>query len=66
VDGSADIYALELETESTEIDVDGTADCYVYATRSLDVWIDGVADVTYRGQPLVSRDIDGSGSVHSL
>jgi predicted small secreted protein len=66
VDGSAYVQALEMETEATDVEVDGTANCYVSATQTLDVWIDGVADVTYRGEPRVTRDIDGSGSVRPL
>lgn len=66
VDGSAYVQAVEMETETTEVNVDGTANCYLFATQTLDIRIDGVADVTYRGEPLVTRDIDGSGSVRQL
>ncbi|MBN2529209.1 MAG: DUF2807 domain-containing protein [Deltaproteobacteria bacterium] len=63
VDGSANINAPALLTKTTEVDVDGAADCNVNAQETLNVWIDGSAKITYVGSPVVHKEIDGSGAV---
>jgi hypothetical protein len=63
IDGSGDVFARALATESTSISIDGSGRCEVAVSKRLDVDIDGSGDVQYCGDPEVARRIDGSGSV---
>lgn len=63
VRGSGDLYAFNLETSDTEVDVNGSGDVQVLANDNLDVDIDGSGSVYYRGKPSISFRIDGSGEI---
>ena len=65
IDGSAIIEAFGLATLRTDVSIDGSASGEVTVVESLTVDIDGSGDVSYCGSPVVSRSIDGSGSVRA-
>jgi hypothetical protein len=63
IDGSGDVKAYDLETEYTDIRIDGSGSCKVTVEEALDVSINGSGDVYFKWNPSVSKRIEGSGSV---
>jgi len=61
--GSGDIHAFNLVTTDTEIEVAGSGSAEVNATGKLNVSIGGSGDVVYKGNPAITKDVAGSGSV---
>jgi hypothetical protein len=63
VSGSGEIRAFRLLSENTEVDIAGSGDVEVYASKSLDIDIAGAGDVRYKGNPGVKQNIAGSGNI---
>ncbi len=61
--GAGHVNARELETKEVFFRVEGAGFGSVYATDLLDVKIEGVGKVTFKGQPEVKRIIEGLGKV---
>lgn len=61
--GSGDIKASDLPCNSTEVDVSGSGDVFVYSIQNLDVKINGSGTVHYKGKPSVNSSVNGSGKV---
>lgn len=66
INGSGNLEAADLPTEETEITVNGSGSCKVFAIGKLKVLVRGSGDVVYKGSPDVSSTIKGSGSVRKL
>ena len=66
INGSGNIEAADLPTEKTEITVNGSGSCKVFAISKLEVLVRGSGDVVYKGSPDVSTTIKGSGSVSKM
>ncbi len=62
VAGSGNIHSFGLTTQNTEINITGSGDAEVYATRELNVKVIGSGDVRYKGGASVDAHITGSGS----
>lgn len=60
-DGGADADLSDLAAGAVRLDADGGADAEVHAIDTLDATVDGGADVSYRGDPDVTRHVDESG-----
>ena len=63
--GAGHVDADELKAEEVKINIEGVGTGSVYATKKLYTQIDGVGKVWYKGNPIVTKDIDGLGSVSS-
>ncbi len=63
VAGSGEIHAFDLLSESTHVDIAGSGNAAVFASKTLDVNIAGSGDVQYKGAPAVKQNKAGSGSV---
>lgn len=63
ISGSGDIRCFELLSENTDVDIAGSGDVEVYASKNLDVDIAGGGDVRFKGNPAVKQNTAGSGSV---
>ncbi len=63
VSGSGDIRCFNLMTENTEIDIAGSGNAEVYASKRLDVDVAGAGNVRYKGNPSIKQNIAGAGSV---
>ena len=61
--GAGHIDANELKTKDVTIKVEGVVTGSVYATETLFAKIEGVGRIRYRGDPKVTRYIDGLGSI---
>jgi hypothetical protein len=66
VSGSGDIRCFNLLTENTEIDIAGSGDAEVYASKTLDVDIAGGGDVKYKGGATVKQSVAGSGKISKV
>ena len=66
ISGSGDVRCFDLMSENTEIDIAGSGNAEVYASKSLNVDIAGAGDVRYKGTPTVKQSIAGSGSVKKV
>jgi len=66
INGSGNIEAENMPTEKTEITINGSGSCKVFAISNLSVLVRGSGDVYYKGTPDVSTKIKGSGSVSKL
>ena len=61
--GSGTINGAEFMAANVELRIEGSGDCEVYCTESLNVNIEGSGNVYYKGSPSVTIDISGSGQV---
>ena len=61
--GAGHVDASELKTKDVTFRVEGVGTGSVYATETLHAQIEGVGKVKYRGNPDVTKNIDGLGSV---
>jgi hypothetical protein len=63
MNGSGNVMAGNLQTENTDIHINGSGDADLTANLSLEAKIMGSGNVTYQGTPKVDADITGSGEV---
>ena len=63
INGSGDLKAYNLETDVCNIHISGSGDSRVFVNDKLKVKILGSGNVKYRGEPVVSTNIMGSGEV---
>ncbi len=61
--GSGDITNRTLTTSETQINIDGAGQIQVNASEMLDVTISGAASVCYDGNPTITQEISGAGSI---
>lgn len=67
IHGSGDVKAQDLVCESVTVDIAGSGDAQVHATKSLVVKIAGSGDVQYKGNPKkLSQKIAGSGELRKI
>lgn len=62
-EGAGLIDARGLEAKSVTVELTGAGAAHVHAVETLDVTIKGVGSVTYRGEPTVTKQVLGPGSV---
>jgi len=63
ISGSGDVKCYGLLSETTDVDIAGSGDVQVSASKQLNVDIKGSGDVRYKGSPAISQSIKGSGSI---
>lgn len=63
IEGSGSCDAASLQTRRSSVRIAGSGDASVRARETLEVDISGSGDLTYYGNPRVTRRIEGSGSV---
>ena len=66
IGGSGSVKAGKLKTETCEVSIGGSGDCYVEVSESLKASVAGSGDVYYKGRPKVRSSIAGSGRVESM
>jgi hypothetical protein len=66
INGSGNLEAIGMPTGQTEITVNGSGSCKVFAINKLEVLVRGSGDVVYKGSPDISTSVKGSGSVNKL
>ena len=63
IQGAGDAELSELAVRTATIVVQGAGEAHVNVSERLDVTVQGAADVVYRGDPVVTKEIDGAGEV---
>ena len=63
INGSGDIKSFGMLSTNCAVSIQGSGNCEVNVENSLAVSISGSGDVIYKGNPVITKDIDGSGSV---
>lgn len=63
VSGAAHVDAEKLKSKDVSIKIEGVGTGIVYATETLYAKIEGVGRVKYEGNPVVTKHIEGLGSV---
>lgn len=63
IDGAGDYNGENLQSADAEITIDGAGDAVVRVSGRLDVAIRGVGSVEYIGDPQVTQNVSGAGSV---
>ena len=66
INGSGNIRNFNLLSEVTKVQISGSGDAEVFASKQLAVDINGSGAVAYKGNPAVNQDISGSGSVRKM
>ena len=61
--GSGNLKAIEFPADKVEVNIMGSANCWVNAVKNLKVKIAGSGNVIYRGNPAIDSSIAGSGIV---
>lgn len=64
--GSCKAECLELNTETSTIEMSGAGEARVAVSHNLSVEASGAAEVYYKGDPEVKKDISGAGKVEKL
>ena len=66
VTGSGEVHAFDLLSESTNVEISGSGDVEVFASKQLKISIAGSGDVRYKGNPSVSKSVAGSGNIRKI
>lgn len=64
--GSGELDAGSLKTAITDVKISGAGDALVDAEQDLFVTVSGTGDVLYKGNPMVTSDISGSGKLEKV
>jgi hypothetical protein len=62
--GAAHAQLAGLHARTGRVSVQGAAGVDVWVARRLDVFVRGAGDITYHGDPLVTKDVAGPGNDH--
>ncbi len=66
-DGSGNCNTRELTVEEAEVNLDGSGDVVVNASKSLDLSLDGSGSIEYIGNPKqLKTEKNGSGEIHQI
>ncbi|HYH14460.1 MAG TPA: head GIN domain-containing protein [Flavisolibacter sp.] len=63
IGGSGELRAYNLLSERSDIDIAGSGDAEVFASKQLDVQVAGSGNINYKGNPNINKSIAGSGTV---
>jgi hypothetical protein len=63
INGSGEVHSFNLLSEATEVEINGSGNAEVYASKQLNVSISGSGDVQYKGSPAINQSIAGSGNI---
>lgn len=66
INGSGDVHAFNLLSENARVDIAGSGNAEVFASKQLTVEIKGAGDVAYKGTGTVNQKIMGSGNVRQV
>ncbi|HVE60620.1 MAG TPA: head GIN domain-containing protein [Chitinophagaceae bacterium] len=66
VTGSGEIHAFDLLSETANVEISGSGDVEIFASKQLNVTIAGSGDVKYKGNPSVNKSVAGSGDIRKM
>ena len=65
ISGTGDYNGEDLQSATAEVTIDAAGDAVLRVSDRLDATVSGVGSVEYIGDPHVTKDISGVGSVSS-
>ena len=66
INGSGEVHSFNLLSEATEVEINGSGNAEVFASKQLNVSISGSGDVQYKGSPVVNQSISGVGHIRKV
>lgn len=64
IQGSSIVEGKEMEVKDVKVKLEGVGSCSVYASDSLDAYVEGIGSITYYGNPdSVDKEVDGLGVI---
>ncbi len=66
VTGVGDVIAGNLPVEIAKAKVNGPGDVRLNVSKTLDATVDGIGDILYKGDPVVTYHLNGSGQVKKI
>lgn len=67
INGSGEVRAFDLLSEETEVQISGSGDAQVFASKQLGISINGAGNVDYKGNPpSLNQNVSGAGSVRKM
>jgi hypothetical protein len=66
ISGSGDTFAWDLLSEEAKVEIAGSGNVQLFASKNLNVEIAGSGDVQYKGNPSVSTSKAGSGTIKKV
>lgn len=66
INGSGEVHGFNLLSEATEVEINGSGNAEVFASKQLNISISGSGDVQYKGNPTVNQSISGSGNIRKV
>jgi hypothetical protein len=64
ISGSADYHGEDLKTKIASIEISGAAKAVVAVSDKLDASVSGAGSIEYVGDPVVTQQVSGAGSIH--
>lgn len=66
ITGSGEVHTFNLLSEATEVEISGSGNAEVFASKQLNINIAGSGDVQYKGNPTVNQSVAGSGNIRKV
>lgn len=66
LEGLGGFYGFNMPVDDCHISIQGAAECEVTVLENLDVKIEGIGKVYYKGSPKLTQDISGLGSIINI
>jgi hypothetical protein len=67
ITGSGDLMSFNLLSETTDVEISGSGNAKVFASKQLGIEINGSGNVDYKGNPAsINQDVAGSGNVRKV
>ncbi|MDB5195945.1 MAG: hypothetical protein JWP88_315 [Flaviaesturariibacter sp.] len=66
INGSGEVHAFDLLSEEAGIEINGSGDAEVFASKTLKIEVSGSGDVQYKGTASVNQSVAGSGNVRKV
>jgi len=63
INGSGEVDGFPLEAKDVRVDIEGSGEVDVTAIETLDITIAGSGTVRYKGSPMITQSISGSGEI---
>lgn len=64
--GASGAKCLNLMTENTTVDVSGASSAEVFASVKLDAQASGASGIKYKGNPAITKDVNGASSIEKI
>ncbi|MBD0284477.1 MAG: DUF2807 domain-containing protein [Flavisolibacter sp.] len=64
--GSGDVHGFNLMSENAQVDIAGSGNAQVYASKQLDIDIKGSGNTEYKGNPSINQKVHGSGDIRRV